>query len=126
MENSDYGIIRDTMSSEALNKAINDIEQPFFANKSFNKRFFLSMIKMTPRFYRAYDFPKPNERGEFMRLFYLYMRKIDDVVDGDYANSLESQLYGGEDKANAIEFLGRQRQNIFGGGAVQLFGARLD
>jgi len=105
----------------SLNNTVASIEQPFFENKSFNKRVFLALIKtMLPQFYRAYNIPNHNERGEFIRMFYLYMRKIDDIVDGDYADETERKMYG-NDKANTDAFMERQKQNILDdsmGGAI--------
>ena len=65
------------------------------------------MLEQLPRFYRAYSIDSPDDRGELVELFYLYMRAVDDVADCDQLGVTDSP----EQREKADNFLAARRQD---------------
>lgn len=98
------------MAGETGTAIAQGIEQSFLANKPLPKKVFFRLIKQLPQFYRAYDFDEPDARGRFFYLTYLYMRAIDDLVDGDnnpiqFENMAGSEQYLLDQQKQYIESL---------------------
>lgn len=86
---------------EQSQSSVDAIEKPFVANKPFKKVAYLKTLEQLPKFYRAHDFEHPDERGELAKLFYLYMRAVDDVVDCDQPGVVDDE----SQREKAREFL---------------------
>jgi hypothetical protein len=98
-------------NEQSLRAAIEDVEQPFLANKPPQKVRYFKMMKQLPRFFSTYNFNEPQARGDYVYLFYLYMRTIDDIVDGD---NLDENDGRSEDdrRQQAVDFLDERRYHL--------------
>ena len=104
-------------------EAIKTVEQPFLAQKPLAKVAYYNMMKQMQVFYSAYDFSDARKRANFVNQFYLYMRGLDDIVDGENSDFQDItqireilQDQGGEnDYLHSLQALFESSQNLAAG-----------